>query len=227
LNNLMVLGIPGGTIFLRLPMVVVNATPSQIKAIAALPAVRSVYINRTLGFFDQESRALIGLDDVAADPALAHPGGALLSGAGTTIAVLDSGVDATHPPRPAQLPVSSTPLRSRGSATPIWSSGTAPRSPPSRRVQGPPAAAGTAASRRGRQSLGCRPATCTSSTSWRGSTTSWTTPHATGYGWSTAPGGARGSSTPTIRSTSPRACSTTPASRSSSPSATTGRRRIR
>src|SRR5437867_3926418 len=92
LNNLMVLGIPGGTIFLRLPMVVVNATPSQIKAIAALPAVRSVYINRTLGFFDQESRALIGLDDVAADPALAHPGGALLSGAGTTIAGGNRGV---------------------------------------------------------------------------------------------------------------------------------------
>src|SRR5207247_330137 len=73
---------------------------SQIKAIAALPAVRSVYTNRTLGFFDQQSRALIGLDDVAADPALPHPGGAVLSGAGTTIAVLDSGVDATHPDLP-------------------------------------------------------------------------------------------------------------------------------
>src|SRR5207245_6672171 len=36
LSNLMALGIPGGTIFRKLPMVVVNATPSQIKAIAAL-----------------------------------------------------------------------------------------------------------------------------------------------------------------------------------------------
>ncbi|PYT16074.1 MAG: hypothetical protein DMF51_05505 [Acidobacteria bacterium] len=42
MSNLMALGIPRGTIFRRLPMVVVNATPSQIKAIAALPAVRSV-----------------------------------------------------------------------------------------------------------------------------------------------------------------------------------------
>ncbi len=100
LTNLTALGIPGGTIFRRLPMVVVNATPSQIRAIAALPAVRSVYSNRTLGFFDLESRALIGLDDVAADPALPRPGGAALSGAGTTIAVLDSGVDATHPDLP-------------------------------------------------------------------------------------------------------------------------------
>src|SRR5437867_9594922 len=42
LNDLRGLRIPGGTIFRRVPMVVVNATPSQIKAIAALPAVRSV-----------------------------------------------------------------------------------------------------------------------------------------------------------------------------------------
>ncbi len=100
LNDLRGLGIPGGTIFRRLPMVVVNATPSQIKAIAALPAVRSVYANRSLGFLDQESRALIGLDEVATDPALLRPGGGALSGAGTTIAVLDSGVDATHPDLP-------------------------------------------------------------------------------------------------------------------------------
>ncbi|PYT33716.1 MAG: hypothetical protein DMF52_14985, partial [Acidobacteria bacterium] len=100
LNDLRGLGIPGGTIFRRLPMVVVNATPSQIKAIAALPAVRSVYANRSLGFLDQESRALIGLDEAATDPALLCPGGGALSGAGTTIAVLDSGVDATHPDLP-------------------------------------------------------------------------------------------------------------------------------
>jgi len=100
LNDLVGLGIPGGTIFRRLPTIVVNATPSQIKAIAALPAVRSVYSNRALGFFDQESRALIGSDEAAADPALPRPGGEALSGAGTTIAVLDSGVDGTHPDLP-------------------------------------------------------------------------------------------------------------------------------
>src|SRR3989442_1346032 len=100
LSDLRGLGIPGGTIFRRLPMVVVNATPSQIKAIAGLPAVRSVYANRSLGFLDQESRALIGVDEVADDPALPRPGGGALSGAGTTIAVLDSGVDGTHPDLP-------------------------------------------------------------------------------------------------------------------------------
>jgi serine protease AprX len=84
-----------------LPMVVVNATRDQISAIAALPAVRSVYANRTLSFFDQESRALIGLDEVASDPALTLPDGTPLSGAGVTIAILDSGVDASHPDLPA------------------------------------------------------------------------------------------------------------------------------
>ncbi|MBI1950456.1 MAG: S8 family serine peptidase [Acidobacteria bacterium] len=100
LAQLNALGIPGGTIFRWLPMVVMNASRDQIRAIAALPAVRSVYANRTLSFLDQESRDLIGLDEVTSDPALVTPGGTILSGAGVTIAILDSGVDASHPDLP-------------------------------------------------------------------------------------------------------------------------------
>ena len=93
------LGIVGGTRFRRLPMVVVDATPDQIRAIAALASVRSVWADRTLSFFDQGSRIRIGMEEVESDPELAVAGSAP-TGAGVTIAVLDTGVDATHPDLP-------------------------------------------------------------------------------------------------------------------------------
>ncbi len=97
--DLVSLGITGGTIFRALPMVVANATRSQIDAMGDLPHVRSVYSNKTLSFFDDVSRAFIGLDEVAADGEL-RVAGRSVTGAGVTIAVLDSGVDAGHPDLP-------------------------------------------------------------------------------------------------------------------------------
>lgn len=94
------IGIMGGTLFHRLPMVMINATKPQIALMANNPAIRSIYSNRTLSIFDRESRALIGADEAQADLDLALPGGFPVTGAGVTIATLDTGVDATHPDLP-------------------------------------------------------------------------------------------------------------------------------
>ncbi|HKY32404.1 MAG TPA: S8 family serine peptidase [Candidatus Polarisedimenticolia bacterium] len=99
LDDLVSLGITGGTVLRVLPMVVVHATRSQIDAIADLPRVRSIYANRTLSFFDDASGARIGLPELSADLEL-RPRGTPLTGEGVTIAVLDSGVDAGHPDLP-------------------------------------------------------------------------------------------------------------------------------
>ena len=48
----------------------VAATPGQIRTISSLSAVRSVWADRTLSFFDVESRALIGMEEVESDPDL-------------------------------------------------------------------------------------------------------------------------------------------------------------
>src|SRR5918911_3902748 len=45
LNALRAVGVVGGTRFRNLPMVIVNATRSQIAAISTLPSVRSIYSN--------------------------------------------------------------------------------------------------------------------------------------------------------------------------------------
>src|SRR5215469_11869417 len=51
LNDLRSVGIIGGTIYHNLPIALVNATRGQVSAISKLPAVRSIYSNKTTPFF--------------------------------------------------------------------------------------------------------------------------------------------------------------------------------
>jgi serine protease AprX len=81
--------------FRVLPMVGVRGTPAQISSLFTLPGVRSVYYNRQLTYTLSQSVAVIGADRVK------HELG--FTGRGVGIAVIDTGLDATH----ADLPYGS------------------------------------------------------------------------------------------------------------------------
>jgi serine protease AprX len=74
--------------FRALPMVAVRGTGLQIQSLFALPGLRSVYLNRQLSYFLDESVPLIGARRVQNELGF--------TGKGVTVAVIDSGIDATH-----------------------------------------------------------------------------------------------------------------------------------
>jgi serine protease AprX len=74
--------------FRTLPMVGVRGAGLQIGNLTALPGLRSIYFNRRLTYFLDESVALIGAPRVWNE--LGY------TGKGIAVAVIDSGIDATH-----------------------------------------------------------------------------------------------------------------------------------
>src|SRR6266571_8031957 len=79
----------GTLTFHNLDSVGVLATASQINSIASLSGVTELYANRQLAFLMQEANSFIGADRVWNTLGI--------TGAGIGIAILDSGVDGTHP----------------------------------------------------------------------------------------------------------------------------------
>ncbi|MCA1632394.1 MAG: S8 family serine peptidase [Acidobacteria bacterium] len=97
LADLQALGVIGGTRFRALPMIYVTATREQIIHISHLRAVRSIYGNRTLQFTADPARGATGVDRAGSDAELTRFNSGLpVTGRGVTVAVLDTGVDATH-----------------------------------------------------------------------------------------------------------------------------------
>jgi serine protease AprX len=98
LADLQAIRILGGTRFRALPMVSITATRDQIIAISQLPAVRSIYGNRTLSLTSEpEVRAFTGVERAQHDAEItAHNGNLPVSGRNVTVAVLDTGIDGTH-----------------------------------------------------------------------------------------------------------------------------------
>ena len=98
IEQLRTIGILGGTRFRVLPAVYVTATKSQILSVSRLPQVRSIYGNRTLTFNSDPYFNITGLPRVAADADLRNDNAGLAyTGRNVTVAVLDTGVNATHP----------------------------------------------------------------------------------------------------------------------------------
>src|ERR1041385_343643 len=88
------LGIKYGMTFQALPMAGVWANKAQINTIAGFAGVRSIWLNSQLTYFNKEATALIG----AVKQRTAAGFG--FSGKGVGVAVVDSGIDGTHPDLP-------------------------------------------------------------------------------------------------------------------------------
>jgi serine protease AprX len=98
LSELRNIGIVGGTRFRVLPAVTVTGTADQILAISRLPAVRSIYGNRTLNLNSEpEVRAVTGVNRAWKDTEVtSNNGGLPVSGRNVTVALIDTGIDSTH-----------------------------------------------------------------------------------------------------------------------------------
>ncbi|HVG33379.1 MAG TPA: S8 family serine peptidase [Pyrinomonadaceae bacterium] len=91
------IGVLGGTRYNILPMIAITAKRTEIIEISHLSNVRSIYGNRTLESTADTRTALTGVDRVRRDSDLTRKNlGVPVGGRGTTVAVLDTGLDGTH-----------------------------------------------------------------------------------------------------------------------------------
>jgi serine protease AprX len=97
LADLLALGVTGGTRYHALPVILTTTTKANLIAVSHLPAVRSIYGNRTLQWNSDPYLALNNSARVPVDQDLtARNQGLPLTGQNVTVAVLDTGVDGTH-----------------------------------------------------------------------------------------------------------------------------------
>lgn len=97
LGQLRRIGIRGGTRFRILPMLYVTATRRQLIAVSRMPAVRSIYGNRTLNFNSDPYFDITGVQRIGSDRDLRTGRGMGLTGRDVTVAVLDTGINSQHP----------------------------------------------------------------------------------------------------------------------------------
>jgi serine protease AprX len=97
-NVLRSVGVTGGLTYPTLGMVAQPMTAGQVRALAANPAVRSVWSNDKLQYYIHQNRILGGVAKVQSTSAFhVANGGMPVNGNGDfTALVIDSGIDATH-----------------------------------------------------------------------------------------------------------------------------------
>ncbi|HEX8351512.1 MAG TPA: S8 family serine peptidase, partial [Pyrinomonadaceae bacterium] len=96
--ELKALGVRGGTRFRALPVVVVTTSKRRLVEVSKLRSVRYVSKNRTLEWNADDSRSQTGLLRVRQDEDLRRASGVgSFQGNGVTVAVIDTGLDSTHP----------------------------------------------------------------------------------------------------------------------------------
>ena len=91
-------GITRGWTLQWLGMVAAPATAGQVRQLAANSAIRSIWSNDRLYYFDNQARTLTGVDKLRADTNISqtYNGGFPVTGKGITVVINDSGIDATH-----------------------------------------------------------------------------------------------------------------------------------
>jgi subtilisin family serine protease len=104
LTTLTLAGVSRGYVLPSLGMVAAPATAGQVRTLAANPAVRSIWLNDRLQYFNNQTRVLTGVDRMRNDPGFAQlHQGLPVTGQGVGVLVNDSGIDATH----SDLPLTS------------------------------------------------------------------------------------------------------------------------
>lgn len=99
-SRLQSIGIKKGFALKALPMVIAPMNAAQLTAVQTQPGIRSIWANRLMKAFTNESRPFIGVPQMMADSEVTKANqqnpGLPISGKGIGIGYVDTGCDATH-----------------------------------------------------------------------------------------------------------------------------------